>query len=80
MAFKKLDTTLNDDMGRQFGELNRMLAELFTSTAGISGKQDAIDVTSLTVATADANDATTAAALANDIKAKFNTLLTRIGA
>lgn len=56
-----------------FGEKGKNLVDI------LNGKPDHADFDGLTaVTTADATDATTAIALANDLKAKFNALLTAL--
>lgn len=73
MGFKKLDTTLNEDQGRQMGEINRMLSELF-SAPGAPGA----DFSDLEVESANATNEATAVTLVNELKANFNTLIARL--
>lgn len=73
MPRKKLDTTLNADMGKQLGDINDMTQELYDAP-GAPGQ----DYSDLTVATANATDLASAQALANALKTNFNALVTRL--
>lgn len=73
MARKKLDKTLNADLGKQIGDIDAMFAELYEAP-GAPGS----DFSDLEVTTADAADEASAVTLANDLKAKFNSLLDRL--
>lgn len=70
MARKQLDKTLNSDMGEQIANIDEMFQELYDAP-GAPGA----DFSDLEITTADASDGTTAAALANECKAKFNSLI-----
>jgi hypothetical protein len=70
----KLDKSLNTDMGRQ-------LASIETFVNGLDAQALAnLDVSDLTIATANGSDPATTMALANAIKTAFNTLIARIDA
>ncbi len=73
MARKQLDKTLNSDMGEQIANIDEMLEELFNAP-GAPGA----DFSDLEITTANASDGTTAAALANECKVKFNSLVARL--
>lgn len=70
MARKQLDKTLNSDMGEQIANIDEMFQELYDAP-GAPGA----DFSVLTITTANGSDAATTQALANDIKAKFNSLI-----
>lgn len=70
----KLDKTGNEDFGKQMAKIEQAIND---------GAGAGVDVSDLTIATANATvgaDGTTAATLANDLKAKFNTLISRLSA
>ena len=69
MDRKKLDPTLNTDLGLQIGQIDEELA----------GAQVQVDTTGLTVTAANATDDASVWALANELKTKFNLLVTRLG-
>lgn len=73
MARKKLDKTLNTDLGKQIGDIDAMFNELYEAP-GAPGA----DFSNLEVTTANASDEATAVTLANDLKAKFNSLIDRL--
>lgn len=70
----KLDKTLNADMGRQFAAIETAVNNLDAQALA------SLDVSDLTISTADATDAASAVTLANATKAAFNTLVSRIAA
>lgn len=70
----KLDKTGNADAGQQLAKIEAAIND---------GAGAGVNVSDLTVATANATvgaDATTAATLANDLKVKFNLLISRLAA
>lgn len=77
----KLDKTGNEDAGCQFAKIEKAINGLDAQSLA------ELDTSGLTVATANASvgaplgaDGTTAATLANDLKAKFNLLISRLEA
>lgn len=70
----KLDKSLNTDMGHQLAKIEKAINDL--DGQALSG----LDVSDLEVTAADATDDTTVWALANELKANFNTLVDRIAA
>jgi hypothetical protein len=76
MDRKKLDPTLNTDLGLQIGQIDVMLGQIASELDGAQGQ---VDTTNLTVTAADASDEATAVTLVNELKTKFNTLITRLG-
>lgn len=65
----KLDKTLNADMGRQFAEIEK----------AVNALPGAISTSGLAVTSPDGSDAGTTQTLANELKTKFNLLVTRRG-
>lgn len=73
MARRKLDKTLNADMGQQIAKIDEMFEELYAAP-GAPGA----DFSDLEVTAADATDDATVWALANELKANFNDLIARL--
>jgi hypothetical protein len=65
-----IDKTGNEDLGKTFAKIEE----------AVNALPGSIDVSDLTIATADGSDAATTQALANATKAKFNTLISRLSA
>lgn len=76
MDRKKLDPTLNTDLGLQIGQIDEMLGQIASELDGAQGQ---VDTTNLTVTSDNASDEATAVTLVNELKTKFNTLITRLG-
>lgn len=70
----KLDKSLNTDMGRQLGVIEKAVTALEEGTVG------SISTTGLNVTSPDATDLASAQTLANELKAKHNLLVTRLAA
>lgn len=76
MPRKNIDTTNNENLDRTLFKINENFKELYSAPSA-----PGTNFSDLEVATADAEDddnGVTAAALANDLKAKFNDLIARL--
>ena len=73
MARKKLDKSLNTDMGLQIGQIDAMFEELYDAP-GAPGA----DFSALAVTSPNGSNTKSTQTLANELKTKFNALIDKL--